>query len=71
MGDTYITRDGDMVDAIAFERYGEHGSEAAVLAANPGLADHGPILPAGLVIKLPAVATPMATATTKLWGHRS
>jgi phage tail protein X len=69
MGDVYITRDGDMVDAIAFERYGNHGSEAAIFAANPGLADHGPILPAGLTIKLPMTATPVVVATKKLWGQ--
>ena len=50
----YRTRDGDAVDAVARRHYGPRaGLVEAVLEANPGLADHGARLPAGLLIALP------------------
>jgi phage tail protein X len=55
----YITSEGDMVDAIAYEYYGTHtGTTVAIYEANPGLVDHGPQLPAGLTITLPDLPTP-------------
>lgn len=46
-----------MVDAICMAVYGdEPGYTEAVLEANPGLADIGPILPAGVVVSLPDLA---------------
>lgn len=50
---TYLTRDGDMVDLIAFELYGTEEARDALFDANPGLADRGLLLPAGLVLDLP------------------
>ena len=51
----YRTRDGDMLDAICKAWYGEsYRYTEAVLEANPGLACLGPMLPAGVVIDLPA-----------------
>lgn len=50
----YVTIDGDMVDKIARDYYGEHkGKTELVYGANPGLADRPIVLPAGVVIKLP------------------
>lgn len=50
----YVTIDGDMVDQIAHRYYGKHeGNTELLYENNPGLADLGPILPAGQVIKLP------------------
>ena len=65
----YRTRDGDMLDAICHAHYGtSRGYTERVLEANPGLADHGPILPAGIVIELPDVAPPEPVKTTiRLW----
>lgn len=55
----YVTIDGDMVDDITHAYYGRHrGNTELVYAANPGLAERGPTLPAGLVVKLPAVPSP-------------
>jgi len=73
MSSTYITRQGDMVDAIARIAYGtEHnGNTEALLAANPGLADLGPTLPEGLTILLPVLPTtaaPATIATVDLWS---
>jgi len=45
---------GEMLDAITHKYYkGRDGSTEAVLDANPGLAKIGPVLPAGIEIKLP------------------
>lgn len=69
---TYITRQGDMVDAIAYRAYGsEHnGTTEAILAANPGLADRGPVLPANVEIVLPDIPAPQVKriATIDLWS---
>lgn len=50
----YVTIDGDMVDDIANTYYGQHlGRTELIYANNPDLADLGPKLSAGVVIKLP------------------
>ena len=55
---TYTTIDGDVVDAIAFAYYQtQAGTAEAVLAYNPGLAALMPYLPAGVVIRMPAIDT--------------
>ena len=65
----YRTKDGDVLDALCSKHYGEtlYNIEE-VFAANPGLAAHGPVLPSGLLITLPAIEaeTPKA-ATIRLW----
>lgn len=66
----YTSTDGDMVDEIAWRYYGTTagGQVESVLAANPGLADYGPILPAGVTITLPDVTTAAQTSQgVKLW----
>lgn len=51
---TYTTIDGDVLDLIAFNFYGDHeGTTEFLLEANPGLAGKGHIYPAGIIIKLP------------------
>ena len=67
---TYNTRDGDVVDQIAWRHYGI--VNAAILrdvyAANPGLADVGDELPAGLTVALPDIAAPVVvTKGVALW----
>ncbi|NWC30754.1 tail protein X, partial [Pseudomonas tolaasii] len=48
----------DTVDALCWRFYGRTaGVTEAVLEANPGLADHGPILTQGLVINMPEAQT--------------
>ncbi|UJB34291.1 tail protein X [Chromobacterium sp. Beijing] len=61
----------DSVDAIAWRHYGKTaGVVEAILASNPGLADHGPTLPMGLAVQLPeldaADADPVKTLIN-LW----
>lgn len=54
MSTTLRTIQNDTVDALCWRHYGRTAGVAeAVLAANPGLADHGPELPAGLLVTLP------------------
>lgn len=70
MAQTYITRDGDTVDYIAWAQYGSQLSQVidAVLSANPGIADHGPTLPAGITMTLPDVDTsPTGSDGVSLW----
>lgn len=69
MASTYITRDGDTVDAIAWKFYGSTANRVVeqVLAANRGVADHGPTLPAGVRLTLPDVQAPAKSQGVKLW----
>lgn len=66
----YRTKDGDVLDAICAKHYGSTVNQVElVLAANPGLAAHGPVLRSGLLIELPEIeAQPRKQATIRLWG---
>lgn len=67
--ETYLTQDGDMVDQIAFERFGKSsGSTEAIYAANKGLADLGPKLPAGMTIVIPIPVVQDRQQSTRLWS---
>ena len=64
----YRTRQGDVLDAICHRWYGSETMTAAVLAANPGLAAVGPLLPANRTLVLPASTTSAAVKDmTRLW----
>jgi phage tail protein X len=65
---TYTTVQGDMLDRIAWTIYGDEGMAVDILEANPRLSDHGPVLPMGLTITLPARREPKATAPITLWS---
>lgn len=54
----YRTKDGDVVDDICYRQYGRSEYTPEVYLANPGLAEYGPVLPAGLFIQLPEIAPP-------------
>ena len=66
---TWITSEGDMVDAVCEAHYGlRPGAVEAVLEANPGLADRGPLLPAGVAIELPDLDEgPAESGVVRLW----
>ena len=66
----YTTSYGDTVDYICWRHYGteRNGTTEAVLEANIGLAERGAVLPAGVVVTLPALTTPAKTKTMiQLW----
>jgi phage tail protein X len=62
----YRTAEGDTLDWLCWRHYGAAGHEAAVLEANPGLADLGPELTSGLHVTLPVLPKPAAQAVP-LW----
>lgn len=65
----YRTRDGDTVDFICWKVYGrEQATTEAVLDANPGLAQLGAILGAGIVIQLPDLPDPPTNRVVRVWG---
>lgn len=64
----YRTKAGDMLDSICYKQYeARPGATEAVLEANAGLAEYGPVLPAGLVIELPDLPELEPAQTVKLW----
>lgn len=66
----YRTRDGDMLDVICLAFYGHaDGYLESVLAANPGLANIGPVYTAGLLINLPNLPNqPASQGSIRLWS---
>ena len=61
--------DGDTLDGICWRHYGREDALPAVLAANPGLADHPPVLSAGIVVVLPELDPPSPRPpAVRLWG---
>lgn len=69
MASKYTTKQGDTVDYIAWQAYGTQDGHVVemLLDANRGLADRGPILPAGLRITLPAAPEPEQENGVRLW----
>lgn len=69
MAQQYRTRDSDTLDWICWRHYGrQSGAVEAVLEANPGLADKGPVLSAGELITLPDLDTSVtSTSIIRLW----
>lgn len=66
-----MTHDGDVLDALIWQHYGQSGRSdmlAAVLEANPALAQLPPILAAGLVIELPELPSPVEEPVIRLWS---
>jgi phage tail protein X len=57
--DTLRARQGDTLDGLVWRERGLGPADLpAILAANPGLAALGPILPKGQVVTIPAIAAP-------------
>lgn len=68
----YVTSDGDVLDAVIVAHYGQRADALgkvlqSVLAANPGLAERGAVLPAGVSISLPELPAVPSTPTVRLW----
>ncbi|MDN2488532.1 tail protein X [Kosakonia sacchari] len=63
------TQQGDTLDLLCLRYYGRTASVVeTVLAANPGLANLGVILPYGTPVNLPEVQTQTIKETVNLWG---
>ena len=62
------THDGDVLDDRVWQHYGRSDVLAAVLEANPHLAQLPPILDAGLVIELPDLPLPVEASVIRLWS---
>lgn len=69
MTQQYIASEGDTVDYIAWRVYGTQEARVVeqLLDANPGVADLGPVLPAGTTLTLPTLDTSTERAGVKLW----
>ncbi|MGX1098859.1 tail protein X [Amorphus sp. MBR-141] len=66
---TYRTQQGDTVDLIAWTlRKRTRDLTEAILDANPGLADMGPILPEGLEINIPDNPPETPLDVRRLWS---
>lgn len=65
---TVTALEGERLDRIARQVYGTErgGTVEGLLAANPGLAAHGTIIPAGTVIETPAELATRPAATYQL-----
>ncbi|MFP3019912.1 MULTISPECIES: tail protein X [unclassified Wolbachia] len=64
----YIAQENEMLDYICFKHYGHSsGAVEIVLEENPGLADYGSFLPAGLKIKLPTIQEQLKKSKLKVW----
>ena len=65
----YVTKAGDLADEIAWNYYGTRDGLVVeqLLDANPGLADRGPVLPAGVTVVLPDFTLPATEQQVKLW----
>lgn len=70
--DTVRAHQGETLDALIWRARGLGPADLdAVLAANPGLAALGPVLPVGHPVALPAIAAPataVRTDTVNLWS---
>lgn len=66
---TYVTKDGDVLDAICWKYYGStSGTVEKVLEANRHLAELGSIFTAGVKIILPDLTQEEETESVKLWS---
>ncbi|AYO40739.1 MULTISPECIES: tail protein X [Serratia] len=70
MPTNYLTREGDVLDAVCAAHYGTENlsqTVVTVLDANRELAALGAVYPAGLIITLPDIETPTPESPIQLW----
>ncbi|MFA5632663.1 MAG: tail protein X [Porticoccaceae bacterium] len=69
MSDTYITRDGELLDSIAWKIYGTEQAVHLIVAANRHISSLPIRLPAGVLLRIPQAPTyPEPVATIRLWS---
>lgn len=66
---TFRSRDGDTVPLILWLvlQRDDDAAEEALYDLNQGLEQHGPILPAGIEITLPELASPVSAKVVNVW----
>jgi phage tail protein X len=69
-GPDYLTREGEVLDAIAYRLYGTEQAVHDLLAANPWIAQTPARLPAGLRLTLPPRPAAVKVRTIRLWGTK-
>jgi len=62
-----IAAQGDTVDALCWRHLGSSAAVEQVLAANPGIAALGPVLPTGTPLELPDALPPSRKPLIQLW----
>ncbi|MGE4339444.1 MAG: tail protein X [Pigmentiphaga sp.] len=68
MARTYLTREGETLDAIAYRFYGDEQMVHMILAANPAITILPAKLPSGRILILPdAPASAGQVKTVRLW----
>jgi len=68
MSEPYISKQGETVESICFDRYGYTAQiTKTVCDANPGIAALGVVLPTGTEVILPVVKTKQVSKTNNLW----
>lgn len=66
-GTSYRARQGDTLDALLWRDAGLGPADLpAILAANPGITEAGPVLPIGTIVTVPAAQAAPVTATRPL-----
>jgi phage tail protein X len=70
MATVYRTSQGDTLDYVCWQFYGQQsGAVELVLAANPGLADLGVVMPIDTVLTLPDLPKPATEVQPiRLWS---
>jgi len=58
---------GDTLDLLCWRTLGRTDIVEATLKNNPGLAEHGPVLPTGLLVELATPAAANTQTTVNLW----
>lgn len=63
------SREGDTISNILNRTLGRDDdvAEEALHAANPKLAQHGPVLPAGVTINVPTLSEPKPKQVVNVW----
>lgn len=69
MDNPYRTKEGDVLDALCFEFYGDESHFDDVLDANPGLERQPELLPMGILITFPAKKkVSRSVSEVRLWS---
>lgn len=63
------SREGDTISNVLIRALSRDDdvAEEALHAANPHLAQHGPVLPAGVIINIPMLPAPQPKQAVNVW----